>query len=173
MKKTLTFLVLTMFLFSLGTVFAIPENTGPQDGTGINHDAVIAAGGQNGTGAQGAIGSQDGTGMGNGSGNVDREQVGNKSTGSNLMTRNQNFFPNANMSLGQCKAGFAKEQNACMKEFKAKQKECKSNARNSTNKKAELKLCSSNYKNETKQCKATYKLGKTECGNLTQKNSII
>ena len=176
MKKTLTFLVLTMFLFSFGIVFAAPENTGAQDETGPNHDKVISAGGQNGTGAE------DGTGYGtqtdrfqneNGSGNTNREKVVNQGTGQprGLISQHKNFAPNSSMNLGQCKAGFAKDKTACMKESQTKQKECKIQARSSTDRKTALKSCISDYKNETSQCKATLKLGKTECGNLIPKKT--
>jgi|GEM_PF-5553704 len=166
MKKTLTILILTMFLLSLGTVFAAPENTGPRDGTGVNHDAVIAAGGQNGTG------TQDGTGMNNDSGYVNREQTENKGTG------NQNLISsgpktNGNKTQGQCVAAQAKIKNTGFKEAQNRYKSCRVKAKNQTDSKAFLSNCRQTYKNETNQYKATYKLGKTECGNLVQKNSSI
>ena len=96
MNKILITLMLTSILvFSVAIVSA--ENIAPRDGTGVDHDAVIAAGGQNGTGVGDGTGVramvQDGTYMNqngqqiqvqNKEGNRVQLKVGNREAGSNL-----------------------------------------------------------------------------------------
>lgn len=176
MKKTLTFLVLTMFLFSLGTAFAAPEDTGPQTGIGANQNAMIPADDQNGTGAPSPAAPQEGIGMNNAPGNVNREQTENQGPGNpNLISPGPNPGPkaNGNMTKGQCVAGQAGIRNMGVKEAQNKYKSCRVDSRNQTDSKTFLKNCRLTYKNESNQYKATFKLGKTECGNLIQKNSTV
>jgi len=66
MKKTISLIAGIMLLFSLGLVAAAQ---GPADGTGVEHDSVIAAGGQDGNPTPGegiGVMVQDGTHIGQG-----------------------------------------------------------------------------------------------------------
>jgi hypothetical protein len=84
-----------------------------------------------------------------------------------------NYDNMRNMTLGQCTAEHSKMQKVCTKEVKTMKKQCRAQAKNQTDSKTSIKICKYEYKKSMNQCKATFKLGKTECGNLIQKNSII